>query len=311
MNLSRSALLSRSQETAQEIIHDRVAIAFVALQLIGGCGLFITLLTAMMGREVKRYSTWYSFGASWVFSCISYTLLAFAGQRTGPEPVFGLCVIQMGLIYAAPSLTGCTTLALIIHMLLNLRRLLANAPFRTNSGAVAALLIVPYIVWLAVFLGTLLYGTSNPDNVRRSPNETYCDSKNPLLSKISSLIVVCCTVLIVALQGVIALRLYQNRGIISGSSQSVTMVIRVMIFSLLGALALGVAVAYVITWKHDQAFDMLLASLPVLAFLIFGSQLDLLRVWTCRRNPNRRTRAAEKPLLLHNRYSSVDTHYSI
>ncbi|KAF8067919.1 hypothetical protein FPV67DRAFT_1449507 [Lyophyllum atratum] len=141
------------------------------------------------------------------------------------------------------------------QMLLNLRRLLANAPFRTNSRAVAALLIVPYIVWLAVFLGTLV-------------------------------------VRIGIIAGVIGVRLYQNRGIISGSSQSVTMVIRVMIFSLLGALALGVAVAYVITWKHDQAFDMILASLPVLAFLIFGSQLES----KSRDSDHRKTSATTQPV---------------
>jgi hypothetical protein len=122
------------------------------------------------------------------------------------------------------------------------------------------------------------------------------------------LVVVCCMVLIVALQGVIALRLYRNRSIISGSSQSVTMVARVMIFSLLGALALGVAVAYVVTYQHDQAFDMILASLPVLAFLIFGTQLDLVRVWMCHRDPKPPT---EKPLLLHSQYSSVSTRESI
>ncbi|GLB38954.1 hypothetical protein LshimejAT787_0601160 [Lyophyllum shimeji] len=307
MLLSRSeALFLRSQETAQQIIHARVALAFIVLQLVGGCGLLIVLLTAAIGRGVKRYSTWYSFGASWVFSCVCYTLLAFAGQRTGPDPEFGLCVIQMALIYAAPSLTACTTLSLIIHMLLNLRRLLANAPFRTNSGAVAALLIVPYLVWLAEFLGVLLYGISTPDTVRRSLNGTYCNSKNPLLSKISALIVVCCTVLTVALQGIIALRLYRNRTVISGCSQSVTMAIRVMVFSLVGALALGVAIAYVVTYQHDQAFDMILASLPVMAFLIFGSQPDLARVWMCRRD--RTCQAAEKSLLLsHSQYSSVST----
>jgi hypothetical protein len=44
--------------------------------------------------------------------------------------------------------------------------------------------------------------------------------------------------------GIIALRLYRNRHIISGSGQSITMAIRVMVFSVLGALALG----YVFFW---------------------------------------------------------------
>jgi len=303
--LSRSE--SQSQEEIEKIIHDNVAAAFVALQLIGGCGLLIVVLTATFGPGVKRYSTWYSFGASWVFSCLSYTLLAFAGQRTGPVPDYALCVVQSALIYAAPSLTGCTTLALVVHMLLNLRRLLANAPFRTESGIIAALLIMPYVVWLAEFVGVFVYGFINPETVRRSPNETYCDSSNPMLSKISSMVVLACMVLIIVIQGIIAVRLYRNRSVISGCGKSITMVIRVMLFSILGALALGVAVAYVITWQHDQAFDMILASLPLLAFLIFGSQLDLIRIWTCRGNRNRNPRFQEKKLQLHSKYASVST----
>jgi len=302
-----AAPLSRSQDDDEQIIHDRVAIAFVVLQLVGAFGLTIVVLTAMFGRGVRRYSTWYSFGALWVFSCISYTLLAFAGQRTGPEPNTSLCLVQSALIYAAPTLTGCTTLSLIVHMLLNLRRLLANTPFNTESRAIVALIIFPYIVWLAFFLGVFFYGLDNPDTVRRSPNNTYCDSTNPVLSHISSLVVLSCMVLIVAIQGIIALRLFRNRRMISGSSQSITMALRVMVFSIIGALALGVAVAYVITWQHDQAFDMILASLPVLALLIFGSQLDLIRIWTCR--PHRTSTITEKPLIL-SRYSAVSSNES-
>ncbi|KAF9458171.1 hypothetical protein BDZ94DRAFT_1271413 [Collybia nuda] len=263
--------------------YERVVEAFIALELSGACGLLAILLTAIFGPDVKRYSTWYSFGASWIFSCISYTLLFTSGQLYRPLPDYGLCVVQTALIYAAPTLTACTTLSLIVHMLLNVRRVLADAPFKTKSGAVLALLIVPYIVWLVSFTGVLLYGISNPETIRKSLNGTYCDSTNPMLSKISSLVVVSCMVLIIAIQGIIALRLYRNRHIISGSSHSVTMAIRVMVFSLLGALALGVAVAYVITWQHDQVFDMILASLPVIAVLIFGTQMDLVHVWMCRR----------------------------
>ncbi|KAG6819261.1 hypothetical protein H0H93_013617 [Arthromyces matolae] len=203
MTLSRSGFSSRSSDSDDQLMHDRVALAFIALQLIGGCGLLIIMVTAAIGREIKRHSTWYSFVASWIVSSISYTLLAFAGQRTGPIPDFGLCLIQGALIYAAPTLTGCTTLALVLHMLLNLRRLLANAPFRTSSFAVAALLILPWLVWLSI-----------PD--------------------------------IPSTAGVIGVRLYQNRRIISGSGQSITMVIRVMIFSLLGALALGLVVVVLV-----------------------------------------------------------------
>jgi len=58
---------------------------------------------------------------------------------------------------------------------------------------------------------------------------------------------------------------------------------RVIAFSVVGIMALVLAVSFVITNDHDSVFDMLLASVPILAMLIFGSQLDLVRIWLCRR----------------------------
>lgn len=274
--------------------HDQIALAFIILQLFAACGLSVILLTAALSRNVKRYSTWFSFIGSWVFSCICYSLLALAGQRTRPDPDFGLCITQMALIYTVPSLTACTTLALSFHMLLNLRRLMTNVTFRTNSGTVVAFLIVPYIIGVIEFIGIFLFGYFNPETVEKSANGTYCHSANRTLSKISSMVVVCCSVLIVAIQGMIATKLYKKRGIISRSGQSFTMVVRVMVFSLLGALALGAGVAHAITVHHDQPFDMILACVPVLATIVFGSQLDLVYVWICHK---KRTSSIEKPLM--------------
>ncbi|KAH0582075.1 hypothetical protein H2248_011730 [Termitomyces sp. 'cryptogamus'] len=121
-------------ESIEELIQDRVAVAFIALQLIGECGLLIVAITALFGQGVNRNSMWYSFIGSWIFSCTSYTLLAFAGQGTGPEPDLGLCLVQGALIYAAPSLTGCTTLAFVFHMLLNMHSLEESIPFGTDFG---------------------------------------------------------------------------------------------------------------------------------------------------------------------------------
>ncbi|KAH0582068.1 hypothetical protein H2248_011724 [Termitomyces sp. 'cryptogamus'] len=140
------------------------------------------------------------------------------------------------------------------------------------------------------------------------------------------MIVLACMVLIIVIQGhdflslynswniyiigIIGFRLYQNRRAIFGRGYSITMVIRVMVFNLLGALALGVVVAYVMTWQHGLAFDMILATLPVLAVLIFGSQLDLIRIWTCRGNRKLERSTPKKPFILQSQYYSVSTHES-
>jgi len=90
---------------------------------------------------------------------------------------------------------------------------------------------------------------------------------------------------IVVIEGEIAFKLHRYGKLIFGSGESITMVIRVLVFSSLGVLSLVMAVAWVIAYSHDQAFDIILALLPVSAFLVFGSQMDLVRVWMFWRQP--------------------------
>ncbi|KZT22579.1 hypothetical protein NEOLEDRAFT_643412 [Neolentinus lepideus HHB14362 ss-1] len=60
----------------------------------------------------------------WIVSCISYTLLLFAGRQTGPAPSFCLCLTQAILIYAAPVLSAFAGMALILQLLCNVCTLL-------------------------------------------------------------------------------------------------------------------------------------------------------------------------------------------
>lgn len=77
-------------------------LAFVALNLAGGVGLVLVLITAALSRKVKRNPTWYSFCFSWVFYAVSYSLLFLAGEQTNPTPPYSLCSTQAALIYALP-----------------------------------------------------------------------------------------------------------------------------------------------------------------------------------------------------------------
>jgi len=78
--------------------------AFVALNFVGGIGLLLVVVTAIFSPNVKRLPTWFSFCASWIFSCISYTLLTSAGQQLTAHPSYPLCFAQAALVYAVPPL---------------------------------------------------------------------------------------------------------------------------------------------------------------------------------------------------------------
>ncbi|KAJ7367748.1 hypothetical protein DFH08DRAFT_4833 [Mycena albidolilacea] len=264
-------------------VDPRLINAFFGLQLGGELGMFIIVLTAIGSPHVKRNTTWYTFCFAWILSCISYTFIFLIGQQTSPS--FGACVTQAAGIYSAPILTTFATVAFALDMLLGVRAATTTQILPSRRYSITlALLIVPFFIWLLMFVGFLSFGLNNPALVKMGPNGTYCDLDSFTPSKISGLIVVVGTVLILVIEGYIATRLFKNRNLLQ-DRRFVAMAIRVMIFSLLGALGLGIGFAYVLFSEQGPAFDLITALLPIGAVVIFGTHLDLLDVWIFWRRP--------------------------
>ncbi|KAJ7044840.1 hypothetical protein C8F04DRAFT_598139 [Mycena alexandri] len=266
---------------------------FLGLQLSGGVGFTLIVLTALCSRHVKRNSTWYTFCLAWIISCVSYTFIFIVGQQNAPH--FGACVTQAAGIYSAPALTSCGTLAFAIDMLMGVRAASTKIPPKRRQTITLALLTVPFIIWVILFVGFLVFGINNPAEVVKGPNGTYCDLTSFTPSKISGLVAVAATLLILIIEGYIGLRLLRNRKLLQ-DRQLKTMAIRVMVFSLLGALGLGVGIAYVLFSKQGPAFDIIMAfrtiyfsyktqftdvryAVPACGVSIFGSHSDLINVW--------------------------------
>ncbi|KAK7053903.1 hypothetical protein R3P38DRAFT_2853094 [Favolaschia claudopus] len=257
--------------------------AFIALQLIGQFGLFVIVLTAVASPNVKRNPTWYTFCVGWILSCVSYTFVFLIGQQD--SPTFGACVTQAAGIYAAPVLTSLTTLSFAMDMLLDVRAASAHSPLKRSRTITIALLVIPFFVWIVMFVGFLVFGVKNPSLVGKGPNGTYCDLNTfiPLVLH-----------LLLFSQRYIGVRLFKNRHLLQ-DRRLAAMAIRIMIFSLLGALALGIGFAYVLFSAQGPEFDIITALLPIGSVIIFGTHFDLFDVWLFWRQP---------------RSSSSQTHYA-
>ncbi|KDR72762.1 hypothetical protein GALMADRAFT_229023 [Galerina marginata CBS 339.88] len=253
--------------------------AFIVLNLIGGIGMLLVLLTAILSRRVKRLSTWYSFCFSWILSSISYSLLSFAGQQTTSTPSYWLCYIQAALIYSMPPTTTCTTLALLVHILLSFPDTAADIPLKINLRTSCLLLMGPYSIFLVMFIGVTLYETRNPAMLWKAPQGTYCDSMNADWSRISSIVVAAVSMVIIIVQGQLAARLYSNLHSLRRDSQSFATIFRGMLFTVIGFITLVIAMVFTITNDHTLAFDMIISLFPLLALFVFGSQKDLYQAW--------------------------------
>ncbi|KAF9004749.1 hypothetical protein BDQ17DRAFT_410389 [Cyathus striatus] len=244
--------------------------AFLTLQLLGGFGMLIILLTAIINSKVKRRSTWYSFCLSWIISPISYGILLLAGQQFNCNPEHILCLTQTALIYAAPALTTATTLSLAVHMLLNFEFITSDTPFDTNYITLALLLILPYCIWSVLLIGVLFYGIENPKTVQRLASEPYCSSATSTWSHITFVVVGILSVTLITIQ----VRTYKSRRVLRNAcGHSFATLLRIMVFIVLGSLMLSAAAGFTFAQSNKrEPFDIILSLFPVLAALVFGSQ---------------------------------------
>ncbi|TFK25326.1 hypothetical protein FA15DRAFT_755855 [Coprinopsis marcescibilis] len=281
------------QRVSRPVVH-----AFVSLNLIGGGGLLIVVVTALASRTIKRWPSWYSFCVSWIISAISYSLLTLAGQQFRSTPSESLCMIQAAAIYSAPTLTASTTLALLVHILLRMCYARSADGSEASKGTKIFLLAVPYVVWLVILIGVILFSSANPTTVEKDPAGTYCHSQDPIWRQMSSLVVLIVATTAVLVQFALGYLMYKNTEIRLDNAKLFATAIRVISFGSIGFLTLTVALAYSTQSPHQEIFDLILSTFPIMALLTFGTQKDLLNAWAFwrRKRPPPETRSSYETL---------------
>ncbi|KAF8198472.1 hypothetical protein BJ912DRAFT_26969 [Pholiota molesta] len=253
--------------------------AFLALQLSGAALFSLIVLSACLARGTKRHPIFYSFCISWIVFGISYSLLLFAGQQF-KRPGRIICTIQAALIYASPFLEIGTCLGLVTHLFFNVMGALSmSARKNTHRTLMNVLLTLPWLVWTGIFIGVLMFAIMHESQVVMSPNLTYCVIEDSAIPKVTAVATTIGGTAIIVVEVMIGSLLYRNRAIANVFSQSLGMVIRVMIFTVLGIGALSVGIVFTVTRTRGVQFDLIIAILPPAAALTFGTQMDLLLGW--------------------------------
>ncbi|KAF9458169.1 hypothetical protein BDZ94DRAFT_145506 [Collybia nuda] len=245
--------------------------AFDALQIIGATAFgFITISAFIVQRQTQsRHTTWFSFCFSWIVFCISYALLIITDQQSHPS--HNLCIGQSALVYAAIPLTGSTTLGVCTHLLLNILAALSVAPVKKMFSTILILLsIMPWILWIIVFVLAVVFGIQHPSSAQLSPNG---------IAQLSAIWAACTGVLLIVEEGAVLYFLYRNREILAGSGKATTMAVRVGIFTITASIVVGVGLLFSLAPHVGGQFEVLLSVVPISTAIIFGTQKDLLRVW--------------------------------
>ncbi|KAG6873345.1 hypothetical protein C0995_000205 [Termitomyces sp. Mi166 len=285
---------------------------FIAFQLFGLFGILITLLTVTFSHSTPRHAAWYSFAISWVISTVAYTLLFWGGHFfSGSDPPFTLCLIQGVMIYASPPLTAFTTLALVVQvwwiLLLDVpsNDQMLGVQARQSPMTLTMLLILPYLLFVTILVGSLILGVEDPSIVKRvSASKMYCNFTNRIPGRISTALCALLLIPVAILEARICRALHQQWPLFKRAPYALSMVFRVASFTLLGLMALVFSLIFFFDVHHGGALDIVLSlcrfslrfnvseqssvdtlSVPVLAVLIFGTQSDILRAWMFWKKP--------------------------
>ncbi|KAE9407161.1 hypothetical protein BT96DRAFT_914772 [Gymnopus androsaceus JB14] len=277
-----SAIPSGSEET--ESLRISLIWLFNALQIFGLISIGVVTLTALISSRIKRATTWYIFMGGWILWCISFFLLI--GNQTDGCPAFGFCLFQAALIYAGPPANACATLAILLELYFSMKSTLnkmENPRWRTIM-----LLVAPPAVYVMVFLEALVYGLLNPGSVQRDATGMYCGINSGLPAKVSAALVAIFSITMLVYQVLTFTALYKNwiafrqlQASPQNNNLSLSMIIRVSVYSFLPIMALGLSLVAAILTTSSSLAHIVTATLPGTAALIFGTQRDILRAIIC------------------------------
>ncbi|KAF8872507.1 hypothetical protein BD779DRAFT_334167 [Infundibulicybe gibba] len=253
---------------------------FISLHLVGLFGNLLMILTVVFSRSLTRSPTWLNFTFSWIISAFSYTLLFIAGQLSSPQPPFGICLTQAMMIYAAPPLAATATFALVLDVWLKVRISAGLGKTKSDYAWLTLLfLILPYIFYASLAIACLVLGTRDPQIVQKVGSGMYCNLSNTVPGRISAILV---TVFLVPTLGLIILilsSLRNNWRTFRQEKHGLPLIIRVLIFTFFGVVA--IVLIFFSTIQHGAALNIVISTLPVIVFMIFASQTDILDAWMC------------------------------
>ncbi|KAF8908499.1 hypothetical protein CPB84DRAFT_1843402 [Gymnopilus junonius] len=253
---------------------------FLALQISGAAAFALTVLSACIFRGTKRHPIWFSF---------SVPIITFADPLHDSN---GIDLLSPFFGYG--DLLGFSHSPSIKYSF----RSFSVASEEDLSDNINTILVLPWIMWIAILLGLSICFIARTTS-GLIEEWTYCvigDYSIPKMTSISTTIASASIIavestcpefinhrptkivdLFANLKGFIALLLYRNRAIVNIFSQSLTMAIRILIFTILGFGAIAVGLIFTVTRTRGIQFDIIIAVLPPAAALIFGTQMDLLR----------------------------------
>ncbi|KAF9567029.1 hypothetical protein CPC08DRAFT_758652 [Agrocybe pediades] len=297
--------------------HGQLRPVYLTIYATGGLlGLPLLIATSFFSTRIPRQPILINFYFTWVFTSISYTIVAFHG--TVAEASHLLCSAQAALINGTPTMSGVATFLVVFQIWRTFRDPLEQRVYRGRCGCsekatLIIMLSLPYIVFFIFLIISIVLQIKFPDSLDRR-NGLYCTIMGVPFRRWSvPMFSIALLLLMIVFESSIALRYYRARKRIVSSfplahrSTSRGLVIRISLFNLYLFVTFGASIVFV-TGKAKAWPYMIQAGLPLVAFLLFASQKNVLMAWCFWRKPSKERFSGDSdPPQPFNRTRSTET----
>jgi len=246
-------------------------------------------------NDVRRPSMWFTAVGSWIAFSISFCLLL--GNQIGPPPPHGICLTQAIFIYSSPVFCAFSAVAFLLQVHLSMSRP-RGCPLPTLYQL--ALYAIAFLVPLGIVLEALVLGLIHPSWVQRAQNGMYCNFSSGIW-KISGGLVLCALIAVLVLEVMISLSFLRAAQASRKASQALVdtleinieefhrqtisghVLVRILGFTLCVLVAISCSLIQYLPYRihiHFGTVNIVQATLPCCAALIFGTQKDIWKVWS-------------------------------
>ncbi|KAJ7170739.1 hypothetical protein C8R43DRAFT_980868 [Mycena crocata] len=269
-------------------------VVFDILQLLALVLLAAMLMPTMLSQSVHRMKTWFNLIVACIVYCISFLLLLGHQSPSGPDPPFALCVVQSGLIYAAPATVAAAGFAFVIELYLRLSSTLAVT--EVKGRRITVLLFISPLAHLFVFWVALIVGLSHPTDddhppiIQRDVSGLYCNIKSNTPTTVTGVTVIIFIAMMIIMEVYTVIYLVRKRSAVrciklSSGIFPLPLFIRTASYTLAGGLGI-ILVDILMNSKASKSGSKfvvldLMAIIPLSIALVFGSQMDILSVYMC------------------------------
>ncbi|KZV86237.1 hypothetical protein EXIGLDRAFT_752925 [Exidia glandulosa HHB12029] len=247
----------------------------------------------MFSRGLKRHPTLLVYLLSWVAFSIATCFLLYSGRGMEAHPPYGLCLTQVSLINAAYWMIAFAAVSLVLHLRFTLPTVNpAQQQSRAREAILVAIPPIAAVVYLCIFF---VANRVSPNSVavergrlncrfQERPETRFFAKLTPIL--LGVLLSICFVTSIHMLHKTVHKLLDVRGWRLKNSLQAprgawLRILARFVVF---GAYSITTMVASLIDAITPQGpahyfVDMYVATLPLVAFSIFGTLPDIRKIW--------------------------------